>query len=53
MISKGQALQLVSCKWWGWSGACHSGENKRRGGQESGLCLPFLEWMTQQLSYSP
>ena len=51
--SKGQAVQLVSCRWWGWSDACHSEGNKRQRGQESELCLPFLEWMTQQLSYLP
>jgi len=43
----------VSCIWWGWSGACHSGGNRIQRGQESGLCLPFLGWTTQQLSYSP
>jgi len=53
MISKGWAFQLVSCIWWGWSGACHSGGNRIQRGQESGLCLPFLEWMAQQLLYSP
>ena len=52
-ISKGSALQLVSCRWWGWTGACHSEGNRRRRGQENELCLPFLRWMTQQLSYSP
>ena len=52
-ISKCQAVQLVSCIMWGWSGACHSGGNRRQRGQESGLCMPFLGWMTQQLSYSP
>ena len=25
---------------------------QRQRGQESGLCLPFLGWMTQQLSFS-
>jgi len=34
-------------------GACRSGGNRRQRGQESELCLPFLGWMTQQLSYSP
>ena len=43
----------MSCRWWGWSGACHSEGNRRRRGQENELCLPFLGWMTQQLSYSP
>ena len=43
----------MSCRWWGLSDACHSEGNRRQRGQESELCLPFLVWRTQQLSYSP